>query len=101
MQSFQRQLQSRGGDPGTLLLDSQPSQQPAQAGEVAELAKETGRRHEVGGLGGEVIVEPSQDRLEVEPRQPPAENLEDGVLGRTLEDLLIPTLLDGVELDPS
>ena len=72
-----------------------------QARKLAELRQEFCRGQQVRRLRLEPLREPRQDRLEVEPREPAPEHLELGGLEGAGEDLLLPPLLDRVELDPA
>ena len=85
--------------PGLSSLTSSRSSSFARPGRSSNCARTSAAGHAVGDLGREPgPVEPRQHRLEVEPRQPAAEDLEDGGPRRACDDLLLAALLDRVEL---
>ena len=98
MEPLKGELDRGGCHTRALLLHPQAPEEPPEAWEIAELGEEVRRGHEVRGLRAEGPVEPGQELREVEPRQPPAEYLQNGVPQSPLQDLVLASLFDRVEL---
>src|SRR5215211_6563529 len=101
MQTLEGELERGCGHTGALLLDAESLEKLGESGEIAELREDVRPSREVGGLRREAAGESRQDRLEVVAGETTPEDLELGGPQGAREDLLLATLLDRVELDPS